>query len=760
MFKVLRLFLFVLAFLTVNRSFSQFPITQNVYEETFRNSIAPGIIFGGGDNSAEGLAFLTALSPNLAIPDAEGDGYLRLTNNITYQKGFIYNKDIRIPSTNGLKIEFEYNTYSPSGTLFPIGADGICFFLFDASVLPNFKIGGFGGSLGYAQYKKDDLLTGPVHAAGVTGGYIGVGLDEYGYFARDEEGRQPQVGASKQPSPQKGAVGIRGKGNGDALIPGNYPLLAFQRTETLSTPFALVGGNGNARQPNPLNIGYRKAIITLEPSSNGGYFISVDILLGGETVPRKVIEKFHYKELAPEILGYGISSSTGNNVNIHEIRNLKISLYDDKPIGISDEANTKTNIAISIPVKANDISKTNTIVVRNTEPAHGTYTITNSDTGVNYVPNPGFSGVDVFTYKLYDTVTGKESNPITVTVNVYPTGTADNGSTTINTPLTLNVKENDPAKDGTSVNIATNPISGTVSVDPVTNNIVYTPNNSFTGTDSFTYTLKTADGLSSDPITVNVTVLANMLIPAKIGLAKALTAVEKQVDGSFILTYRFTVVNAGEITVDNLSLTDDLLSVFTDTDFEVRSINAQGLNLTPNLAYDGKLIKELLNPTSLMLPMSKDHIDIQVWVAINKDKAVYENWAVISGTSTGDGKLVSDESTNGLSPDPIIPGDFSPNEKTPVTLEKGNVFIPEGFSPNNDGINDKFVIRNTSGKPIHLEIYNRWGNIVYKSGNYQNDWDGRCNQGIYFGEDVPSGTYYYIVNVEADKKIGFITISR
>ncbi|ADY51608.1 hypothetical protein Pedsa_1037 [Pseudopedobacter saltans DSM 12145] len=761
MFKVLRFLLFVVATFSVNLVFSQLP-----YEENFKNATAPGIKFGGGDNPAtEGYAFLTANNATgswntMPIPDANGDGYLRLTNNLTYQKGYIYNETIRIPSTNGLRIEFEYYTYSPPGTLAPRGADGICFFLFDASVLPNFKIGGFGGSLGYAQYKKDDLLTGPVHAAGVTGGYIGVGFDEYGYFARDEEGRQPQVGAGKQPSPQKGAVGIRGKGNGDALVPGNYPLLTFKRTDELSTPFSLVGGNGNSRQPNPSNIGYRKAVIILEPSTNGGYFISVDILLGGETIPRKVIDRFHYKELAPEILGYGISSSTGNNVNIHEIRNLKISLYDDKPVGISDEANTLTNVPVNIPVKDNDLSKTNTIVIRNTEPANGTYTIINSDTGVNYVPNPGFSGTDTFTYKLYDTVTGKESNPITVTVHVKPVGSPDTYTTPLNTPLAVNVKDNDASKSGTTVIPNTNPVNGIISIDPVTNIVTYTPNNNFVGSDSFTYKLRTPDGLESDPINVTINVLPNNLTPAKIGLAKALIGVDKQIDGSFMLTYRFTLVNAGQIAIADLSLTDDLLSVFTDADFSVKSIKTDGTSLVPNLAYDGRTDKELLNVSSMLLPLSKEHVNIEVLVALNKSKGTYDNTAYVKGKSQGDGTVVDDESTDGLTPDPIVIGDFSPNKKTPVTLEKGSVFIPEGFSPNNDGINDRFIIQNTSGKELHLEIYNRWGNVIYKSKNYQNDWDGKCNQGIYFGEDVPSGTYYYIISIEGDRKVGFITISR
>ncbi|MGV3586226.1 MAG: gliding motility-associated C-terminal domain-containing protein [Adhaeribacter sp.] len=61
--------------------------------------------------------------------------------------------------------------------------------------------------------------------------------------------------------------------------------------------------------------------------------------------------------------------------------------------------------------------------------------------------------------------------------------------------------------------------------------------------------------------------------------------------------------------------------------------------------------------------------------------------------------------------------------------------VPTIFTPNKDGRNDYFVIRN-SGVNTKLKIYNRWGHLVYQSNNYQNDWDGR---------NVTQGTYFYHV---------------
>ncbi len=88
--------------------------------------------------------------------------------------------------------------------------------------------------------------------------------------------------------------------------------------------------------------------------------------------------------------------------------------------------------------------------------------------------------------------------------------------------------------------------------------------------------------------------------------------------------------------------------------------------------------------------------------------------------------------------------------------------IPEGISPNNDGLNEKFVIQNL--KPtdkVRLDIYNRWQTLVFRDGNYKNTFDGIGNQKGLVNNELPDGTYYYILNINADKPItGYIIINR
>ena len=70
--------------------------------------------------------------------------------------------------------------------------------------------------------------------------------------------------------------------------------------------------------------------------------------------------------------------------------------------------------------------------------------------------------------------------------------------------------------------------------------------------------------------------------------------------------------------------------------------------------------------------------------------------------------------------------------------------IAGGFSPNNDGIDDIWIIKRPYGTVIAVKVFNRWGNEVYSNSNYQNDWKGK-GVSNFIGEDVPEGTYYYIV---------------
>jgi len=74
-----------------------------------------------------------------------------------------------------------------------------------------------------------------------------------------------------------------------------------------------------------------------------------------------------------------------------------------------------------------------------------------------------------------------------------------------------------------------------------------------------------------------------------------------------------------------------------------------------------------------------------------------------------------------------------------------NVAIPDVITPNGDGYNDKWMIRGLDMYPrASLQVFNKWGDMLYEKNGYNNDWDGQGKNGA-----VPDGTYYYILKLNA-----------
>ena len=85
------------------------------------------------------------------------------------------------------------------------------------------------------------------------------------------------------------------------------------------------------------------------------------------------------------------------------------------------------------------------------------------------------------------------------------------------------------------------------------------------------------------------------------------------------------------------------------------------------------------------------------------------------------------------------------NYVTCLQPEPPTIVIPNVFTPNGDGVNDYFVVRNLNLYDFRpLVIYNRWGNVVYQSDQYNNDWDGR---------GVPDGVYYGVVSIILNNEV-------
>ena len=89
-----------------------------------------------------------------------------------------------------------------------------------------------------------------------------------------------------------------------------------------------------------------------------------------------------------------------------------------------------------------------------------------------------------------------------------------------------------------------------------------------------------------------------------------------------------------------------------------------------------------------------------------------------------------------------------------ITVIPYCINVRNAFSPNGDGLNDKWLV--TNGSPctsdIKVAVYNRYGQEVYRSDNYRDDWDG-----TYKGKPVADGTYYYTVTMKLINGSNYIT---
>lgn len=147
--------------------------------------------------------------------------------------------------------------------------------------------------------------------------------------------------------------------------------------------------------------------------------------------------------------------------------------------------------------------------------------------------------------------------------------------------------------------------------------------------------------------------------------------------------------------------------------------------------------------------------------------ASIELWDKITPTALGAGSIISGTAVpNAYVHTRTGNSELSLNEyfaKSALKITSvAGLRIPAGISPNNDGLNEKFIIGNLNPTDlVKLDIYNRWQTLVFRDGNYKNTFDGTGNHKGWANNELPDGTYYYILNINTEKPItGYIVINR
>ncbi len=102
--------------------------------------------------------------------------------------------------------------------------------------------------------------------------------------------------------------------------------------------------------------------------------------------------------------------------------------------------------------------------------------------------------------------------------------------------------------------------------------------------------------------------------------------------------------------------------------------------------------------------------------------------------------------------------EYSFGPVTLVDVDRDCLNIPAPFSPNGDGYNDDWFLENIHLYPKSIvQIYNRWGQLLYEESGPSGFWDGNYN-----GKPVPTGVYIYLIILGTDEenRNGTVTIIR
>ncbi len=171
----------------------------------------------------------------------------------------------------------------------------------------------------------------------------------------------------------------------------------------------------------------------------------------------------------------------------------------------------------------------------------------------------------------------------------------------------------------------------------------------------------------------------------------------------------------------------------------------------PILDTDGQNFCGLENPTILDLSNNTNVSSTVVWYDAVNNGNLLSSATPLTDNATYYGFDVS-TATNCISQDHI---------EVKVSLshcddsEYETFFVPDGFSPNGDNINDTFTILKIDFlyPDYTLEIYNRYGNVLFKGNKNKSDWDGRNSEGAGFGDGIaPNGVYFYVIHFNKDNK--------
>jgi gliding motility-associated-like protein len=393
-----------------------------------------------------------------------------------------------------------------------------------------------------------------------------------------------------------------------------------------------------------------------------------------------------------------------------------------------------------------------------TTTSHGTMSVDAATGCFTYTPAPNYVGNDTACIIVCNNGVC-DTTLITITVtpkkDTLPIVTPQNKPITVCKPT---ITDMGPGATMTTCSGTTTTSHGKMVLNAITGCFTYLPDSNYVGKDTGCIIVCKNGICDTTIVPIEVTSIS---ITPKIDLRKTVESIEIQPDGNYLIRFKIKATNPMSFNVDSVTIQDDLTKVFPSVnDFSVATVTASG-TLEKNGLYNGVGVIDLVTPASTLGAGKSDSVYLSVIVMPSAAGKQLNNVAIIQG-KTPFGKVV--QPSDDPSVNPTDTSGTTNRDATPFIIPASEVIIPGGFSPNKDGTDDAYRITAPAGSTVALIVYNRWGNKVFQSDDYKNDWRGE-GPGTVWGDYVPMGTYYYIVSVkytsgEVKKFSGPLTLVR
>jgi predicted small secreted protein len=463
---------------------------------------------------------------------------------------------------------------------------------------------------------------------------------------------------------------------------------------------------------------------------------------------------------------------------------LDIKPINDTPIAKDDSTTLDEDTQITIDPLSNDTdvdivtNQDKLTITKITQPQNAKAKI--KDNKIIYIPNPNFNGSDTVTYTIEDKAKSKATAKVNITINPVndaPVAKEDNATTEQAQAITIDVLGNDSDVDGDALSIQTLSTPKGATVQIKANKILYTPNKTFFGKDTITYTIKDKAGATA---TAKVNIEVKDVTPPVITL-NGESLVKLTMEGNY--------TELGATAVDN---SDGNLGVKISGDFNTSKDGNYTLTYTAtdtsgNSAQVVRVVRVYPKVRTLVIAINRNYKELDT---------TNTNTISLKGGAASNIGIERVECTNQSTNEKIPVMGKSEWSTLKITLKQGdNVLLCEAiandstskantvrvvtYNPDNDFAGSLSFVENywfpkelkridatlkfasplPSDTLVTIYEVSPKGEMMATVGNMMDDGkgvDAKSNDGIYSGRFIAEkdqiGTYCYRVGVEKNTK--------